>query len=36
MGYNVIRDRTVVVRSIVMKATAVQVDCIGLIRGGAV
>lgn len=28
MGYNVIRDRTVVVRRTAVKATTVQVDCI--------
>lgn len=35
MGYNVIRDRTVVVRRTAVKATIVQVDCISLIRGGS-
>lgn len=30
-----IRDRTVVVRRTAVKATIVQVDCIGLIRGGS-
>ena len=34
MGYNVIRNRTVVVRRTAVKATSVQVDCISLIRGG--
>lgn len=35
MGYNVIRDRAVVVRRTAVKATSVQVDCISLIRGGS-
>ncbi len=32
MGYNVIRDRTVVVQRTAVKATTVQVDCISQSR----